>query len=117
MQGYIPTSTSLEVAAAACVLLWPGATDFPRLSHPAGSPELVSIGRTQPIVPSQGVETLTPREEAVLNVSATGAPNKIIAYRLGMSISTVKAHVHSVIRKLHVRNRTEAVVAPRAMEI
>ena len=114
VQGYIPTSTSLEVAAAALRLVMAGGHYFPRLSHSAGSPELVSIGRTQPIVPSQGVAKLTPREDAVLSMLATGAPNKIIAYRLGMSISTVKAHVHSIIRKLNVQNRTEAVVAARA---
>jgi DNA-binding NarL/FixJ family response regulator len=34
-----------------------------------------------------------------------------------MSMSTVKAHMHSIIRKLRVRNRTEAVVAARAMEL
>ena len=116
VQGYIPTSTSLEVAAAALRLVMAGGHYFPRLSHSAGSPELVSIGWMQPIVPGQGVEKLTPREEAVLNVLAAGAPNKIIAHRLRISVSTVKAHVHSIIRKLKVRNRTEAVVAARAME-
>jgi DNA-binding NarL/FixJ family response regulator len=58
---------------------------------------------------------LTPREEAVLSVLATGAQNKIIAYQLSMSLSTVKAHVHSIIQKLRVRNRTEVVVAARDM--
>jgi DNA-binding NarL/FixJ family response regulator len=116
VQGYIPTSTSLEVAVAVLRLVMAGGHYFPRLSHSAGSPELVSIGRTQPIVPDRGVEKLTPREEAVLSILATGAPNKIIAYRLGMSLSTVKVHVHSIIRKLKVRNRTEAVLSPSAME-
>ncbi len=114
VQGYIPTSTSLEVAAAALRLVMAGGHYFPRLSHSAGSPDLVSIGRTQPIVPGQGVEKLTPREERVLNELAAGAPNKIIAHRLGISVSTVKAHVHSIIRKLKVRNRTEAAMAARA---
>jgi DNA-binding NarL/FixJ family response regulator len=114
VQGYIPTSTGLEVAAAALRLVIAGGHYFPRLSHSAGSPELVLIGRTQLIVPIQGVEKLTPREEAVLNVLAAGAPNKIIAYRLGISVSTAKAHVHSIIRKLKVRNRTEAVMVARA---
>ena len=36
--------------------------------------------------------------------------NKIIAFRLGLSQSTVKAHVHSIFSKLNVRNRTEATV-------
>lgn len=58
---------------------------------------------------------LTPREEAVLSVLASGAQNKIIAYQLSMSLSTVKAHVHSIIQKLKVRNRTEVVVAAQNM--
>jgi hypothetical protein len=55
VQGYIPTSTSLEVAAAALRLVMAGGHYFPRFSHSAGSPDLVSIGRTQHIVPGQGV--------------------------------------------------------------
>ena len=39
--------------------------------------------------------------------------NKIIAYRLSLSQSTVKAHVHNIISKLNVSNRTEAAVRGR----
>lgn len=54
---------------------------------------------------------LTARERAVLELLGTGKPNKIIAYKLGMSLSTAKIHVHNIIRKLQVKNRTEAVIA------
>ena len=47
----------------------------------------------------------------MLELLEHGLPNKIIAYRLEMAQSTVKAHVHSIIAKLNVRNRTEAAVA------
>jgi hypothetical protein len=44
-----------------------------------------------------------------------GIPNKVIAYRLGLSQSTVKAHVRSVIWKLEVRGRTEAALKGRLL--
>ena len=36
-------------------------------------------------------------------------PNKIIAYELGISQSTVKAHLHNIMAKLHAKNRTHAI--------
>ena len=60
---------------------------------------------------------LTPRELVVMELLAQGTANKIIAYRLGMSQSTVKVHVHNILKKLKVRNRTEAAVTARNMRI
>jgi DNA-binding NarL/FixJ family response regulator len=39
-----------------------------------------------------------------------GLQNKQIAHELNISITTVKVHVTEVLRKLHVRSRTEAIV-------
>ena len=50
---------------------------------------------------------LTPREQAVFNLLRDGLPNKLIAHRLNMSISTVKIHVHHVMQKLRARNRAQ----------
>ena len=55
------------------------------------------------------VEALTPREIEVLQLLADGLPNKAIAARLDISDQTVKFHVASIIGKLGVANRTEAV--------
>jgi DNA-binding NarL/FixJ family response regulator len=52
---------------------------------------------------------LTARERAVLNLLKAGKPNKIMAFELAMSESTVKVHVRSIMRKMNARNRTEAV--------
>ena len=52
----------------------------------------------------------------VLELLMQGMANKIIAFRLGMSQSTVKVHVHSIIRKFNVRNRTEVAVTARSMQ-
>jgi two-component system, NarL family, response regulator YdfI len=54
-------------------------------------------------------EDLSPREIEVLRLLAEGAGNKQIAYRLGISDHTVKFHVSSVLAKLGVTSRTEAV--------
>lgn len=54
-------------------------------------------------------EPLTNREREVLQLMALGLPNKQIAARLGISLSTVKFHVASILTKLHVESRTEAV--------
>jgi len=54
-------------------------------------------------------EELTPRELNVLQLLATGKPNKIIGADLAISEVTVKSHVQSLFRKLNVLSRTEAI--------
>ena len=54
---------------------------------------------------------LTSREMEVLQLMAQGLPNKNIANRLGVSLSTAKFHVASILSKLNVGSRTEAVTA------
>lgn len=53
---------------------------------------------------------LTPRETEVLEMLASGQPNKIIAGKLNLSEHTVKLHIHRIIGKLGVTNRTEAAI-------
>lgn len=60
-------------------------------------------------------EGLSQREQEVLNLMVTGAANKEIARQLSITERTVKAHVTSILNKLGVNSRTEAVaVAIRA---
>ena len=54
------------------------------------------------------MDGLTEREVEILGMVAQGNQNKIIAFNLGLSEHTVKIHIHNVIQKLGVHNRTEA---------
>jgi DNA-binding NarL/FixJ family response regulator len=56
-------------------------------------------------------EDLTPREVDVLQQLAKGLANKEIADVLSISEHTVKGHLKSILGKLHVADRTEAVTA------
>lgn len=56
------------------------------------------------------LDRLTKREWDVLIVVAKGYQNKTIADKLGLSENTVKLHIHHIISKLGVHNRTEAAM-------
>jgi DNA-binding NarL/FixJ family response regulator len=54
--------------------------------------------------------TLTPQQMRVLMMVAEGLLNKQIAYQLGVSEATIKAHVSAILTKLKVDSRTQAVI-------
>jgi DNA-binding NarL/FixJ family response regulator len=55
--------------------------------------------------------SLTPQQIRVLMMVSEGLLNKQIAYELGVSEATVKAHVSAILQKLGVDSRTQAVIA------
>ena len=61
------------------------------------------------------VAGLTPTQLKVLLAVLAGKLNKQIAYDLGMSEATVKAHMTAIMRKLDVQNRTQAALAARSL--
>ena len=80
-------------------------------SAPAGSEPATkhSGGQTE-----KQLDSLTPREVEVLRLLSQGQTNPQIARSLLFSVSTVKAHVRSILNKLGVSDRTQAAV--RAIE-
>ena len=53
---------------------------------------------------------LTPQQRNTLKLMAKGLPNKEIAYRMGLTVSTVKQHISGIFVRLKVNTRTAAVV-------
>src|SRR5262245_38402656 len=51
---------------------------------------------------------LSGREAAILNALVQGASNKVIACQLKITEATVKVHVKAILRKIRVKNRTQA---------
>ncbi len=102
--GFISKSCSLEEIRQAIVAvlngeLWtPGFYDGSR-EH---DPEIADL--------ITRLKTLTPQQTRVLGMIGEGLLNKQIAYELGVSEATVKAHVSAILLKLNVDSRTQAVI-------
>ena len=67
---------------------------------------LVEFSRPRP---QDSLSSLTPRESGVLELLSRGLTNREIGDELHLAEKTVKHHMTSILQKLHVRSRTEAV--------
>ncbi|HPR05315.1 MAG TPA: response regulator transcription factor [Denitromonas sp.] len=65
---------------------------------------------SSPTVADTELDKLTPREREILGCIAKGQSNKQIARNLEVAESTVKIHVQSVLKKLHLSSRVQAAV-------
>jgi DNA-binding NarL/FixJ family response regulator len=103
VRGYIPTSLPLDVTIEAMRLVRAGG-----IFAPASS--LIGARRPRESPHSKrlvGNGMFTARQAAVVEALRRGKANKIIAYELNMSESTVKVHVRNIMKKLKAKNRTE----------
>ena len=60
--------------------------------------------------PMNSLRGLSPREQEILQSLVTGASNKLIAIKLGITEATVKVHLKTLLRKIDVNNRTQAAI-------
>jgi two-component system NarL family response regulator len=77
-----------------------------RAAPPAAAPSVPAANTAQPSAAS-----LTQRELEILALMSSGKNNQEIAAALYITPGTVRVHVHSILQKLDVRDRTQAVLA------
>ncbi|WP_400162304.1 response regulator [Brevibacillus sp. TJ4] len=84
--------------------------EFRRLSEQEGASERTFTIEEGSTVDPKIIESLTRREREVLQLMAEGKSNRAIGEYLFISEKTVKNHVSSILQKLNVQDRTQAVV-------
>lgn len=62
-------------------------------------------------------DALTPRERDVLEAFSSGAPNKVVAFGLGLSSRTVEMHRARIFKKLGVTNLSQALLYARDVRL
>ncbi|MCB4770656.1 response regulator transcription factor [Ancylobacter sp. Lp-2] len=108
--GFIPKTAAVETMRDAIAAVLEGQTwTPPDIDLSAGSDK-----ETAALVAR--LATLTPQQVRVLMMLSEGLLNKQIAYELGVSEATVKAHVSAILQKLGVESRTQAVIAASKIE-
>ncbi len=120
IQGLLPFNLKLDIWLAVIWLLMNGGEYYPPdIRRSADRARHEMNGRTHSNNHSSNdgivrpIKTLTIREQQILELLSEGLQNKIIADRLALSEHTVKVHVHNLIRKLRVHNRTQAAAVYR----
>ncbi len=108
--GFIPKSAGTQTIIAAVAAVLKGDLWVPDGYDPGASTDK----ETDDIV--RRVATLTAQQIRVLMMLKEGLLNKQIAYELGVSEATIKAHVSAILQKLKVSSRTQAVIAASRLD-
>jgi DNA-binding NarL/FixJ family response regulator len=106
--GYLPKSVGPADIRKAIDTVLNGELSVPKGINLSGDDEQSAFVRR--------LSTLTPQQVRVLMMLSDGLMNKQIAYELSISEATVKAHVSSILQKLDVDSRTQAVIAASKIE-
>jgi DNA-binding NarL/FixJ family response regulator len=109
--GFIPKTAGIDSMRAAVGQVLAGGV---------WTPPDIDLGRAADAAATELVArlaTLTPQQVRVLMMLSEGLLNKQIAYELGVSEATVKAHVSAILQKLGVDSRTQAVIAAAKIEV
>lgn len=105
--GFIPKSAALTDMVTAITTIMAGDTWAP------------DVGEVDPSEAELAAKlaSLTPSQLRILEGLKAGRLNKQIAFDLGVTEATIKAHLTSVFRKLGVHNRTQAVILAQSISL
>lgn len=105
--GFVPKSLEMDRMAEAIHAVLDGDMWFPE----------VSDGASEKTTGSGGFEELTPAQLKVLALLRNGKPSKEMASIMSVTEATIKAHLTEIFRKLKVKNRTQAVVMSKDLDL
>ena len=113
VRGYLLTSLSLKITSEVIRLVHVGGTFVPASALLANSwPAPLERIAASPLPELQG---FTRRQVEVLSLLCQGKQNKTIAFELNMAESTVKIHLHHIMKKLQATNRMQVVLWTREL--
>ncbi len=121
--GVVSLSAGVEIAIAAVRLMSVGGYCLPPEVRPTAAAHSIQWTAMEEATTAPAVEDasatdaraslrndLTARERDVMRSLRAGHQNKIIAYELGISESTVKVHLRNIMKKLNASNRTQVAL-------
>ena len=110
--GFIPKSSSIKVITEAINSILMG-----EIWAPVSTQANLPGSNVSELALAERMAQLTPQQFKVLMMVSQGLLNKQIAYDMGISEATVKAHVTAIMNKLGVSNRTQAVLAASRLDV
>ena len=111
-RGYLNKDAGLETLFEAVAAVHRGELWVERRLFATYAEHLKVTRPKREIIATAVAEKLTGREREVYELLSKGYSNKDIAKSLYISEKTIKSHLHHIFRKLHVRNRLEAILSP-----
>jgi DNA-binding NarL/FixJ family response regulator len=98
--GFIPKNTTSKLMLSAVRIILAGGIYFPQSM----------MKNSQALMNNENEVLLTSRQREVLDQLVLGSSNKNIAVVLGITEATAKMHITSILKKLGVKNRTQAAM-------
>lgn len=110
--GFVPKSSTVEqmIEALQAVI------DGDQWTPPTTDLDLPALDAAEADVAAR-LASLTPQQFRVLAMLSAGLLNKQIAFELGVSEATVKAHMTAIMQKLGASNRTQAVILAQRLAL
>lgn len=105
--GFISKSSKIDEIATSIESIFAGNVCLP--SDILRQPDKLRAHNTNSTISPEKIRSLTRKELSVLKYLTQGLANKVIAYELHISETTVKSHVSSILRKLGVTSRLQIV--------
>lgn len=107
LKGLCPSSIVLAIRSIMAGASWWDSTATQEIFKAFDS---LASAKTHPLTQFPEIPILTKREQEILVLVSTGKSNQEIATILYIATGTVRVHIHTILSKLGVRDRTQAAI-------